>query len=109
MESILYKVIKTEKRYYEYCDKLEELVTLKKKTRQQQDAIELLILLIENWYDDHNTFEDSDPIELLKYLMAENKIKAVELAKLFGIVKVWYPTCFPYECSFKRCQRNEYP
>lgn len=87
MESIPYKVIKSEKQYYEYCNTLEELVTLKKKTRQQQDAIELLTLLIEKWDEQHNTFGDADPIELLKYLMTENKIKAVELAKTLDISK----------------------
>jgi HTH-type transcriptional regulator / antitoxin HigA len=87
METLPYKIIKTEKQYFEYCAVLEELVSTKKKTRPQQDVIELLNLLIEKWDQDHNTFEDNDPIELLKYLMAENKLKAVALAKHLEISK----------------------
>lgn len=87
MEPMPYKVIKNEKQYNEYCNELETLVVLKKKTRVQQDAIELLTLLIEKWDADHNTFSDADPIELLKYLMAENKIKAVQLAQEIVISK----------------------
>ena len=87
MEPLPYKVIKTEKQYYEYCNMLEELAIFKKKNKQQQDAIELLNVLIEKWDNDHNTFGDADPIELLKYLMTENKSKAVDLAKLLGVSK----------------------
>jgi HTH-type transcriptional regulator / antitoxin HigA len=87
METLPYKVIKTEKHYYEYCNILEELVMLKKKNKQQRDTIELLTVLIEKWDDDHNTFGDADPIELLKYLMIENKLKAIALAGLLGVSK----------------------
>jgi HTH-type transcriptional regulator / antitoxin HigA len=39
-----------------------------------------LTLLIEKWDKEHNTFSDADPVELLNYLMKENKLKAVDLA-----------------------------
>jgi HTH-type transcriptional regulator/antitoxin HigA len=80
MEPLQYKVIKTINQYKEYCNLLEEMVMIKKKTRQQQDAIELLTLLIEKWDEEHNTFSDADPVELLDFLMKENKLKAVDLA-----------------------------
>jgi HTH-type transcriptional regulator / antitoxin HigA len=80
MEALQYKVIKTINQYKEYCNLLEEIVMLKKKTRQQQDTIELLTVLIEKWDEEHNTFSDADPVELLNYLMKENKLKAVDLA-----------------------------
>jgi HTH-type transcriptional regulator/antitoxin HigA len=87
MEPLLYKVIKTEKQYYEYCDMLEELVMLKKKTRPQQDVVELLTLLIEKWDQDHNSFPDQDPITLLKYLMSENNIRGIDLAGVLEVSK----------------------
>ena len=87
MESLLFKVIKTESQYFEYCKLLEKLVTMKKKNKYQQDSIELLTLLIEKWDETHNTFEDVDPIELIKYLMTENKLKAVDLAAQLNISK----------------------
>lgn len=51
------------------------------------DEIELLTLLIEKWDEGHNTFEQSDPIELVKYLMAENNIKAKDLAEILNVSK----------------------
>src|ERR1700730_6670903 len=87
MEALPYKIIKTRKQYYAYCNILEDLVMLKKKNRQQQDTIELLNLLIEKWDKKQNTFEDADPIALLKYLMDENKLKTTDLAAVLKISK----------------------
>jgi HTH-type transcriptional regulator/antitoxin HigA len=87
MEALPYKVIKSEKQYYEYCSLLEELVVVKKKTRNQQDAIDLLTLLIEKWDQAHNAFAETDPIELLTFLMKENSLKAVDLATNLGVSK----------------------
>lgn len=87
MEILQYKVIKSLNQYKEYCNLLEEIVMIKKKTRQQQDTIELLTLLIEKWDEEHNTFTDADPVELLDYLMKENKLKAVDLARELDVSK----------------------
>ena len=87
METLQYKIIKSDGQYNKYCDKLEELVDSGKKTKAVQDEIELLTLLIEKYDEEHNTFDDVDPIELLKSLMKEHKIKAVELANLLDVSK----------------------
>ena len=59
----------------------------KKKTLTHQDTIDLLTLLIEKWDQEHNTFSEADPVELLDYLMKENKMKATDLAKELEISK----------------------
>lgn len=87
MEPLLYRVIKTEKQYFEYCNVLEELLNLKKKNRKHEDAIELLTVLIEKWDEDHHPSKSTNPVELLKYLMQENKLKAIDLANLLEISK----------------------
>lgn len=87
MEAPAYKVIKSLKQYKEYCNILEEVVMSKKKTPAHQDTIDLLTLLIEKWDEAHNTFTDADPVELLSYLMKENKVKAVDLAAELDISK----------------------
>ncbi len=87
MDAIQYKVIKTLNQYKEYCNLLQDLAFTKKKTKQQQDAIELLTLLIEKWDEEHNTFSDANPIELLVFLMKENKLKAVDLARELAVSK----------------------
>ena len=87
MDALPYKVIKSLKQYKEYCSILEDLAVLKKKTSLHQDAIDLLTLLIEKWDEEHNTFPELDPVELLSYLMKENKLKAVDMADELGISK----------------------
>jgi len=84
METLKYKIIKTDVQYNRYCDALETLVD-SKKTKAVQDEIELLNLLIEKYDADHNSFDDADPIELLKALMKEHKMKAVDLANLLDV------------------------
>lgn len=85
METLQYKIIKTETQYHKYCDKLEDLLDTGKKTKIVQDEIELLNLLIDKYDAEHNTFDDADPIELLKALMKDHKMKAVELANLLEV------------------------
>lgn len=87
METLQYKIIKTDAQYKKYCDTLEALVDGGKKTKAVQDEIELLSLLIEKYDADHNSFDDADPIELLKSLMKEHKMKGVDLANLLDVTE----------------------
>jgi HTH-type transcriptional regulator / antitoxin HigA len=85
METLQYKIIKTDTQYNKYCGILETLVDSGKKTKAVQDEIELLNLLIEKFDAEHNTFDDADPIELLKALLKDHKMKAVDLANLLDV------------------------
>jgi len=85
MEPLQYKIIKTDTQYNKYCNILESLVDGGKKSKAIQDEVELLTFLIEKYDEEHNTFDDEDPIELLKSLMKEHKMKAVDLAKLLYV------------------------
>ena len=85
MVTLQYKVIKTNAQYNKYCDAIEALVDSGKKTKAIQDEIELLTLLIEKYDADHNSFNDANPIELLKSLMKDHKMKAVDLASLLDV------------------------
>ncbi len=85
METLQYKIIKTNAQYNKYCNTLEALADGAKKNKTIQDEIELLTLLIEKYDAEHNTFDDADPIELLKSLMKEHKMKAVDLSKLLHV------------------------
>lgn len=86
METLKYTLIKNLSQYNEYCRMLEELVE-NEESQAIEDEIELLTLLIEKWDEEHNTFEASDPIELLKYLMDENSLKAKDLAGILNVSK----------------------
>lgn len=85
METLKYTVIKSDKQYYKYAEIIEDLVDSGNKTKAVQAEIELLTLLIDKYDEEHNTFEDVDPIVLLKALMTEHKIKAIDLAKLLNV------------------------
>ena len=87
METLKYKIIKTEKQYFLYCKLLEQLGDFRKKTKAISDEIELLTFLIEKYDMEHNTFENADPIELVKSLMIDHKMKSIDLANLLGVSK----------------------
>lgn len=87
METLKYKIIKSVPQYNQYCKQLEQLLNISLKTRAINEEIELLTFIIEKWDEDHNTFEDVDPIRLLHSLMADHKMKARDLVKLLGVSK----------------------
>jgi HTH-type transcriptional regulator / antitoxin HigA len=86
METLKYKVIKTDHQYLEYCARLEELLDTV-ISNSDQDEVELLTLLIEKWDTGNNSFEDVNPIELLKSLMSEHKLKSKDLVEILGVSK----------------------
>lgn len=83
METLKYTIIKTEEQYNKYCDTLENLL-LKAVC---VDEIELLTFLIEKWDNEHTSFNDLNPIELIKSLMEENDLKAASLTQILELSK----------------------
>ncbi len=74
-------VIKSKEQYSDYCRALEKLLT----NKSNEDEIELLTLLIESWDREHNPFEKADGVTVLRYLMREHGLKAVEVADIVGV------------------------
>ena len=85
MEILKYKIITSEKQYDKYCKTLEELVFSLQKTKAMKDEIALLTLLIEKYDEEHYGSELAEPIVLLKSLMKDHKMKAVDLANLLNV------------------------
>ena len=85
MKTLKYTVIKDLEQYKKYCDTLEKLIIRDEK--EINDEIELLTLLIEKWDNEHNTFNDSDPIELLKALMENHDLQAKDLVEIVDLSK----------------------
>lgn len=100
MEKLKYTVIKNQKQYVEYCNILEELIS--KDNDKLSDEIELLTILIEKWDDEHNTFEDVDPIELLKSLMRSNNLKAKDLVEILDLSKGTISKILNYQKSLSK-------
>ena len=97
MASLKYKVITSQKQYYLYCKILENLVFSTQKTKEIKEEIALLTLLIEKWDDDHETFEDVDPIRLLRSLMEDHNMKAKDLVDLLEVSKGYVSDILNYK------------
>jgi len=87
METLKYKVIDNEKQYFDYCNILERLIFGQCKSQRIEDEINLLRVLIEKYDTDHTSFEQLDPIQVLKSFMEDHKLKAKDLAEMLGITK----------------------
>lgn len=85
MENLKYTIIKSKEQYYHYCKVLEELVS--EQDNNLKDEIDLLTLLIEKWDEEQNTFEDTDPIEILKTLMSDHNLLAKDLGIILNLSK----------------------
>ena len=85
METLKYTIITSEKQYDKYCKTLEDLVFSLQKTKAMKDEIALLTLLIEKYDEEHYGSELAEPIALLKSLMKDHKMKAVDLANLLDV------------------------
>lgn len=85
MESLKYSIIKTEDQYSSYCNMLENLLI--QDNPNLADEIELLTLLIEKWDKEHNSFNELDPVQLIKVLMEENSLKAKDLIRILDLSK----------------------
>ncbi len=85
METLKFTIIKSKEQYNNYCSIIEELIT--QDNNKTLDEIELLTLLIEKWDNEHNTLNDSDPIEILKSLMVEHDLKSKDLVDILSLTK----------------------
>lgn len=84
-----YKIIKSREQYDEYGSILETIVLSNKNIVdvEIEAEIDLLTLLIEKWDEDHNSFSDLDPVQLLKALMREHDLKSKDLVAIMGVSK----------------------
>jgi HTH-type transcriptional regulator/antitoxin HigA len=85
METLKFTIVKNKEQYDKYCEILENLIA--NDDAKLQDETDLLTLLIEKWDNEHNTFNDSDPIELLKSLLTDHDLKAKDLINILDLSK----------------------
>lgn len=94
--NLKYTVIKSKIQYDAYCKQLERLI-MQENSKELNDEVELLTLLIEKFDEDHNTFSESDPIELLHSFMKERHLKAQDLSLILGISKGYISDILHYK------------
>ena len=102
MAVLPYTVIKTVTQYNRYYSKLEVLLDSNTKSKSIADEIDLLTLLIETWDDTHNSFGEIDPVELLKSLMDDHKLKAKDLADFLQVSKGYISDILHYKKGFSK-------
>jgi len=102
MATLKYTVIKSKMQYQEYTDILEELVFSDQKDKNTKEEIALLTLLVEKWDEEHNTFNDLDPVKLLHSLMKERNIKAKDLVPLLEVSKGYVSDILNYKKGFSK-------
>lgn len=102
METLKYTVIKSDKQYFKYCKIVEELVF--RDEEKFENEIELLELLIDKWDEEHTTLKEFelDPVELLKYILEENNMKAKGLAEILGLTKGTVSKILNYQKGFSK-------
>jgi HTH-type transcriptional regulator/antitoxin HigA len=102
MQVLKYKVITSEKQYDRYAKTLEELVFKTSQKQHVRDEIALLTLLIRKWDEDHNDFDTLSPVELLKSLMKDHKLKSIHLASLLNVSEGLISDILHYKKGFSK-------
>lgn len=87
MKTLQYKIITSKSQYKQYCDTLHDLLFVLQKTKEVNDEIDLLTLLIEKWDNEHSTLKKLDPVQLLISFMKDHKLNATEMAGVLDITK----------------------
>ena len=87
MKTLKYTVIKSEPQYNTYCKALEDLLESNENSKDSEDEIELLTLLIEKWDAEHSTLMEKNPIELLHSFMNDHNLKAKDMVNILGVSK----------------------
>jgi HTH-type transcriptional regulator/antitoxin HigA len=91
-----YTIIKNRDQYDLYCDQLESLLT-QDNDETIQDEIDLLTLLIEKYDEEHNTFNETDPITMLRSFMQDHHLKPQDLTEILGISKGYVSDILNYK------------
>ncbi|TCC97240.1 transcriptional regulator [Pedobacter hiemivivus] len=94
--ALKYTIIRTKSQYDDYCKQLEVLVT-QDITNDLQDEIDLVTLLIEKYDEDNNTFQESDPISLLRSFMSDHHLKPQDMTIILGISKGYVSDILNYK------------
>jgi HTH-type transcriptional regulator/antitoxin HigA len=77
-------VIHSDAELEEYTQALFELTAETDPTREQEEAIELLTLLIERYETDHYPVPKADPAEVLRFLIEQNGLSQRDLVPELG-------------------------
>jgi HTH-type transcriptional regulator/antitoxin HigA len=75
--------IKDKVQYHQYLKTIDSLVDCEENS-PEEELLELVSILVEDYEHKHFPIEAPDPIETIKIKMEENGLKKKDLAKYFG-------------------------
>jgi HTH-type transcriptional regulator/antitoxin HigA len=67
-----------------------------------EDEIELLTLLIENWDQKHASFSELDPVQLLQSFMKTHQLKSKDLVEMLQVSKGYVSDILNYKKGFSK-------
>lgn len=106
MDNLKYTVIKSQKQYDDYCKTLHAIMFepnhVNDTNKFNQDEIELLTLLIENWDQKHTSFSELDPVQLLHSFMKTHQLKSKDLVELLQVSKGYVSDILNYKKGFSK-------
>lgn len=76
--------IHTDREHRRYLARIEQLLSMKKRSAAEDRYLELLSVLIERYEEERDPIEAPQPLAALKELMAANGISQAELSRLLG-------------------------
>ncbi len=76
-------ILRTEEDYRKALDRLDDIFDAPANSREGDEA-ELLVLLIENYENEHYPMAPPDPIEAIKFRMEQMGMKKKDLAEIIG-------------------------
>jgi len=78
------KVVETEEENEKYLEIIEKLMAEKNRTPEQDTLLDLLVILVEKFEEEHYQHKGSTPQSILLHLMEEHNMNQSELAELVG-------------------------
>ena len=76
--------ITSERQHEEYLSVLDKLASKENPTRDEEKYAAVLITLIEAYEEEHHSFPDAPPVEVLRTLMDANNLRQKDLVPIFG-------------------------
>lgn len=79
------KVIKTEEEFDRAVDRAHELHEMNPAPDSPEDnELEVLVVLIDDYQQAHHSLPEADPIELIRFMMDQNNLKQKDLVPYIG-------------------------
>lgn len=78
------RLIHSDEELAEYTRELFELTAKAERTRDEEEAIDLLTFLIERYESERYPLPDADPVEVLRFLLEQNELSQRDIAPELG-------------------------